>query len=121
MTEEQQPHDTGMRDIPKKLRPYFLGLLLKGKRWNETDGQETQALLTEHLAFLRQQIELRHYVFAGPATQEGEIVGIAMIEASNYSAAVAIAESDPGVQAGRLRVQVHPVLLPSLEGIKVTY
>ncbi len=121
MTEERQPRETGMRDVPRKLKPYFLGLLLKGERWNETEGREASELLPQHLAFLRQQIELRQYVFAGPATQDGAIVGVIMIEAAGLAEARALAESDPGVQAGRLRVEVHPVLLPSLEGVTVSY
>ncbi len=121
MTEERQPRETGMRDVPKRLRPYYLGLLRKGERWNETEGREASELLPQHLAFLREQIEQRTYLFAGPATEEGDVVGVLMIQAANLAAARALAESDPGVRAGRLQVELHPVLLPSLDGIQVSY
>jgi hypothetical protein len=32
-----------------------------------------------------------------------------------------LAENDPGVRAGRLAVEVHPVLLPALDGVRAMY
>jgi hypothetical protein len=34
---------------------------------------------------------------------------------------LAIANADPGVQAGRLKVEVHPAFLPSLKNLKINY
>jgi hypothetical protein len=34
---------------------------------------------------------------------------------------VALATGDPGVKAGRLAVEVHPVLLPALDGVRAVY
>ncbi len=45
MTEERNPKETGMRDVPKNLKPYFLGLLRRGPRWNEIEGAEAAELL----------------------------------------------------------------------------
>jgi uncharacterized protein YciI len=127
MTEERHPKETGMRDVPKNLKPYFLGLLRRGPRWNEIEGEEA-AVLPRHLAYLREQSESGRYVMAGPVLSAGrthpdasEFTGVLVISAETLEAAAALAENDPGVRAGRLAVEVHPVLLPALEGVRALY
>jgi uncharacterized protein YciI len=121
MTEERNPKETGMRDVPKNLKPYFLGLLRRGPRWNEIDGPEAAELLPRHLAYLREQSEAGRYMAAGPVLDESEFAGVLLIATGTLEAAVALAESDPGVRAGRLAVDVHPVLLPALDGVRAVY
>ena len=121
MTEERNPKETGMRDVPKNLKPYFLGLLRRGPRWNEIEGPEAAELLPRHLAYLREQSEASRYVAAGPVLDESEFAGVLVISAETLEAAVALAENEPAVQAGRLAVEVHPVLLPALDGVRAVY
>jgi uncharacterized protein YciI len=121
MTEERNPKEVGMRDVPKNLKPYFLGLLRRGPRWNEIEGPEAAELLPQHLAYLREQSEARRYRLAGPVLDESEFAGVLLISAETLEAATALAENDPGVRAGRLAVAVHPVLLPSLDGVQALY
>jgi uncharacterized protein YciI len=132
MTEERNPKEVGMRDVPKNLKPYFLGLLRRGPRWNETEGAEAAELLPRHLAYLREQSEAERYRLAGPVLpaerthpdaypDESEFAGVLLISAETLEAAVALAENDPGVRAGRLAVEVHPVLLPALDGVRAVY
>lgn len=110
-----------MRDVPKNLKPYFLGLLRRGPRWNEIEGAEAAELLPRHLAYLREQSEAGRYKVAGPVLNESEFAGLLLISAETLEAATVLAENDPGVRAGRLAVEVHPVLLPSLDGVRATY
>jgi uncharacterized protein YciI len=121
MTEEIQPVETAGRNVPKRLQPYFLGLLRKGSRWNETDGRDAMELLPQHLAFLRREIERGRYVVAGPVTDGGDIVGMMILNAASADEAHQVANQDPGVKAGRLRLEILPVLLPALDGIRVSY
>jgi uncharacterized protein YciI len=121
MTEERNPKETGRRDVPKNLKPYFLGLLRRGPRWNETEGPEAAELLTRHLAYLREQSEAGRYIVAGPVLSESNLAGVLLISAETQEAAVALAEHDPGVRAGRLAVEVLPVLLPALDGVRAVY
>jgi uncharacterized protein YciI len=121
MTEERNPKEVGMRDVPKNLKPYFLGLLRRGPRWNEIEGPEAAELLPQHLAYLREQSEAGRYRLAGPVLDESEFAGVLLISAETLEAATALAENDPGVRAGRLAVAVHPVLLPSLDGVQALY
>jgi len=121
MTEERHPKETGMRDVPKNLKPYFLGLLRRGPRWNETEGPAAAELLPRHLAYLREQSEARRYVVAGPVLDESEFAGVLLIAAETLESAMAIVQNDPGVRAGRLAVEIHPVLLPTLDGVRPLY
>jgi hypothetical protein len=52
---------------------------------------------------------------------ESEFAGVLLISAKTYQAALTLAENDPGVQAGRLTAEVHPVLLPDLDAVRMLY
>jgi uncharacterized protein len=120
MTEETSGKErTRSKDIPRHLEPYFLALLLKGDRWN--DPADAFDLAPRQLAFIRRQVEAGRYLLAGPVTDDGPLVGIAVIAANSAAEALAIASSDPGVEAGRLRVEIHPAFLPSLKELKISY
>jgi uncharacterized protein len=121
MTEEASPKMPRMKDVPRDMEPYFIAFLRRGERWNDTQGTEAADLLPRHLAFLREQVEAGRYVLAGPITDDGPLVGILIIAAKTAEEALAIATADPGVQSGRLAVEVHPVLLPSLKEVKISY
>jgi uncharacterized protein YciI len=95
--------------------------LRRGPRWNETEGSEAAELLPRHLAYLREQAEAGRYVAAGPVLDESEYAGVLLISVETLQAAEALAQSDPGVRAGRLAVEVHPVLLPDLDAVRAVY
>jgi uncharacterized protein len=120
MTEEANDRPPARnKDVPRNLEPYFLVLLLKGERWN--DPTQAEDLGLRHLAYLRREIEAGRCQLAGPITDDGPLVGITSLSAANAAAALAVANQDPGVVAGRLRVEVHPSFLPSLKDLKISY
>ena len=106
-------------DIPRNLKPYFLCFLVKGERWDDPDGVE--ALMPQQLACLREQMEWRRYKVAGPVTEGGEIVGFSILEAPDAAAALALANQDPGVAAGRVAARILPAIRPSLDSLKVEF
>jgi uncharacterized protein YciI len=106
-------------DVPRNLKPYFLCLLKKGPRWNLTDGHED--LMPSYLAWLRRESEARRVIFAGPVTDDGELIGVAAIEAESAEAAAEIAQANPGVASGHFLAELHPCFLPSLDGVRVEY
>jgi uncharacterized protein YciI len=108
-----------MKDVPRNLKRYFVCLLLKGDKWNETEGSVDLAPL--HLAYLRKQVESRQFVFTGPLVDDGHMVGISLINAASEEEALALANEDPAVQAGRLAVEIHPAFLPSLDAVRVDF
>ena len=122
MTEETSPQEKPRtKNIPRDVQPYFIALLRKGERWNDTLGADVADLVPRQLAFIREQVEAGRYLLAGPITGDGPLVGISIIAAGSAAEAVTIAAADPGVKAGRLTVEVHPAYLPSLKDLKVSY
>ena len=121
MTEEMPPTERRPRNpnVPRNLEQYFLGFLMKGERWNDPQGNED--LQPKQLAFLREQIETGTYIVAGPVTDGGDMVGVAIIAVATLDEARAMIGEDPGVKAGRLRAEVRPAFLPSLAGVKVEF
>ncbi len=107
------------RDVPRNLKPYYLCFLVKGERWDDPEGAES--LMPAQLAFLREQIEWRRYKVAGPVTDGGEIVGFSILEAGSLEAALALAQGDPAVKAGRVSPRVLPAILPSLDSLKIEF
>ena len=122
MTEETSPKEKPrMKDIPRDVQPYFIALLSKGEHWNDTQGSEAADLVPRQLAFIREQVEAGRYLLAGPITDDGALVGMAILQAQTAAEALAIVANDPGVRAGRLNVEVHSAYLPSLRELKVSY
>ena len=122
MTEEAPAKEKPrMRDVPRNVEPYYIAFLFKGDHWNDTQGAEVADLVPRQLAFIREQVQAGRYLLAGPITDDGPLVGMSIIAAGNAAEALAIASADPGVQAGRLKVEVHSAFLPSLKELKINY
>ena len=117
----QQDESPRMKNVPRNLKQYFLGFLVKGEHWNDTDGEQAAELMPLHLAFLRKQMEAQRYLIAGPVLDEGRLAGILIIDAKDASDARALASMDPAVKAGRLAVEIYPTFLPSLDNVRAEY
>jgi uncharacterized protein YciI len=107
------------QNVPRNLKQYFLCLLKRGPRWDDTEG-DTE-LLPRHLAYLRHRFEEGSYRIAGPVLDESGIAGVTMIEARTIDAAQKIADEDPSVASGRLVAELHPVLVPALDSVHAVY
>lgn len=123
MTEELSATGENQRikDVPRNLKPYFLGFLIKGERWNDTEGEQAEELMHLQLAFLRAQMEAQRYLVAGPVLDEGRIAGMMIIDARTADEARTLASMDPAVKAGRLAVEIYPTFLPALDNVKAEY
>lgn len=123
MPEELSQSDevTRIKDVPRNLKQYFLGLLVKGERWNDPEGEQAAELMPLQLAFLREQLESQRYLVAGPVLDEGRLAGVMIIDAKTAEDARALASLDPAVKAGRLAVEVYPTFLPSLDNVRAEY
>ena len=108
-----------MPDVPRNLKPYFFCLLRKGPRWNVTAGHED--LMPQYLAYLRREMESRRIVFAGPVTDDGEVIAVAALQAASAQEAAAIVDENPGVKSGHFVAELHPCYLPALDGVQVEY
>jgi uncharacterized protein YciI len=106
-------------DVPRNLKPYFLCLLKKGPRWNITEGNED--LMPKYLAYLRRETEARRILFAGPVTEDGDLIGTAILEAATAEEAAVTAKANPGVESGHFLAELHPCYLPALDAVRVEY
>ena len=108
--------------VPKNMKPYYLDLLLKSDKAEAmvTPAENTERM-QKHLAYIRSQVEAGKFVLVGPLTEDNRIRGIAIIQAASLEEAQRIASGDPVVQSGHFAVEVHPILLQDLAGVKFDY
>jgi uncharacterized protein YciI len=119
----QMPTDTSLAPyVPTNMKPYYLDmLLLKDKpETGFSEGDRTQGI-QKHLAYIREQVERGNIVLVGPLQEENRLRGIAVIKASSLEEAQRIASGDPMVQSGHFSVEVHPILLQDLSGVRFDY
>jgi len=83
--------------------------------------EENTVRMQKHLAYSRSQAEAGKFVLVGPLTEDNRIRGIAVIQAASLEEAQRIASGDPVVQSGHLNVEVHPILLEDLSGVRFDY
>ena len=98
-------------NVPPGMKKYFFGLLVKGPNRDQAEA-EAEKLQEQHLAYIRQQFETGRYVLAGPFLDDGYIRGVLVINAGSKEEAEEIVSHDPAVRAGRMKVELHPALLP---------
>ena len=108
--------------IPKNMKPYYLDVLVKSDKPEPAiTAEENTARMQKHLAYTRTQVEAGKFVLVGPLTEDNRIRGIAVIQAASLEEAQRIASGDPVVQSGHLNVEVHPILLQDLSGVRFDY
>ena len=117
--QQSPPTAEAALDIPKNMSQYFVVLLVHAP--GISDSTLPPDLLRRHLAYIRAMIEQKRYLVAGPFLDHDRLVGMAIVAAPTLEEAQRIATNDPTVMEGRLAVEVHPVSLPSLAGITVSY
>jgi uncharacterized protein YciI len=117
----EKPPPMPMKDVPKAMKQYFLVFVVSGPKFEPGDTETHRALMPKHLAHIRKLIEAKKMRLAGPTMDEGRILGIGIVAAPTLEQARAWMDEDPAVQAGFFAHEFHPVMLPSLEGLKVRY
>ena len=103
--------------VPSDLRSYFLAFFNTPDPAKEMSGE----VFLRHQAYLREQVEKKVYQLVGPLTDGGRIRGMIILTAASADEARVIVSGDAAVQAGVFDVEVHPVVLPNLDGLKVDY
>ena len=109
-----------MKDVPKDMRVYYVSFLVAGPKF-APDSPEHDALRPKHLAFIRKMISEKKLCLAGPFADEGKFLGITIVDASSADEARAWMDQDPAVQAGFFAHEIHPVMLPNLESLRVRF
>ena len=86
---------------------YFVALLYSGPA-RDADDAEIQRIQVAHRNRIRELIDSGEMVLAGPFGDGGELRGLFVYDVASMAEAEALAGSDPAIQAGRLRAEIHP-------------
>jgi len=91
-----------------EFEKYQLVLLRRGPKANEIPQAELTAIQKAHIAHLDKMAEEGAIVAAGPFDDQSDesFRGLALYRVGSVEEARALAEQDPAVKAGRLRVEV---------------
>jgi uncharacterized protein YciI len=100
---------------PEKSTRAYLGFLFRGDKWTPEKTPATEELQKAHLANIVRLAELKKLVVAGPFGDNTPLRGIFVVRVASIDEARELAATDPAVQAGRLKIEMHPWVVP--EGI----
>jgi uncharacterized protein YciI len=89
------------------MRTYYMVFLLKGEHRSQ-DSLTAQKIQEAHLANIRKLAGEGTLVIAGPFLDDGDLRGIFIFAVASAEEARRLVETDPAVQAGRLRYEIHP-------------
>lgn len=88
---------------------FFVLFHSPGPRWAEGSGFREQPGVGEHVNYMAGQLEAGRLVFGGPFLDDSG--GMMILRAATREEAVTIAEADPTVVDGLLRVAVKPWMM----------
>lgn len=89
------------------MKEYYFVLLTKGV--NRTQDSATAANIQEaHIANINRMANEGKLSIAGPFGDDGDWRGIFILNANSMEEAKQWCETDPAIQAGRLKYEIHP-------------
>jgi len=93
------------RPDPSQMSTYVVGLLYKGPAWTAEKTPEGESLQAGHMANINRMAEMGKLVAAGPIGDTGQLRGIFIFRADSIAEVKPLAEADPAIQAGRLKIE----------------
>jgi uncharacterized protein YciI len=97
---------------PAEMSQYFLGLIYKGEQWASIPPEKVAEVQKAHRANIVRLEQAGQMLLAGPVDDAGELRGIFIYHTATLAEAEELVNTDPAVQAGRLRVEVYPLWAP---------
>jgi uncharacterized protein YciI len=91
-----------------EMTTYYVAFLQKGPAWSAEETPERAKIQEGHMANIRKMAETGKLLVAGPFTDDGDLRGLFVFRTGTLEEAKAMAEQDPAVKAGRLRLEWHP-------------
>ncbi len=91
-----------------EMTTYYVAFLYRGPAWSPEETPERAKIQEGHMANIRKMAETGKLLVAGPFTDDGELRGLFVFRTGTLEEAKAMAEQDPAVKAGRLRLEWHP-------------
>lgn len=90
-----------------EMKEYYFVLLTKGE--NRTQDSATAAQIqSAHIANIDRLANEGKLSIAGPFGDDGDWRGIFILNATSIEQAKQWCETDPAIQAGRLKYEIHP-------------
>lgn len=95
------------KGAPSEMETYQLVLLVRAPTWKKLPAEESAALQAAHLAHLTKMGDAGHAVVCGPFAdqQDPGLRGACIYGVGSVAEARALAEADPVVKAGQLRIE----------------
>ena len=94
-------------DTTYLMQQYYM-VFLKSGATRSQDSTEAAELQKKHMAHLTWLYEQGYTSLTGPMGDDGDLRGIVVFNTATQKEADSLANLDPMVQAGRLKVEVHP-------------
>jgi uncharacterized protein YciI len=107
--EDEPEIEAADEDRGATMRTYFMALLYRGPGWTPEATPETIELQERHLGNIDRLITSGKMILAGPfypPVGDDPLVGLFLYDVETLQEAVELANSDPAVAVGRLRVEV---------------
>ncbi len=86
----------------------YVFAFLKAGPDRDQDSLTAAKLQQAHLANIGRLAQEGKLVLAGPFLDEGDLRGIYIFAVETVEEAIKLTETDPAIQAGRLRMELHP-------------
>lgn len=96
--------------LPPNMTTYYFGLLTRGPKAAEIPREQLPALQAGHMANIGRLAKEGKLLVAGPFMDDGDWRGIFIFKCASLAEAQALAATDPAIQAGRLKIEIHPWL-----------
>lgn len=90
-----------------EMTTYYVVFLVRGEAATPAES-ERQQLQEKHIGHLKAMHAAGKLVIAGPFLDDQTIRGICVYKTASAEEARTLAEADPAVKSGRLKVEVHP-------------
>jgi uncharacterized protein YciI len=100
-----------------EMTTYYVALLYRGEGWTPEVTAQTEAIQKAHMANINRLAAEGKLLLAGPFSDDGDLRGMFVLKVGSIDEARASCDTDPAVQAGRLRCELHPWF--SAKGIRV--
>src|SRR6476620_10903600 len=91
-----------------EMTTYYVGFLYRGPKWKPEVTPETTRLQEAHMANIRRMGAEGKLLVAGPFSADGTLRGMYVFKVATKEEAETLVQSDPLVQTGRFRFEIHP-------------
>lgn len=92
---------------PDEMRVYYIAFLKKGPNWTAVDSPERVEIQKGHMEHIQNMAAAGKLVLAGPFIASPEFQGMFVFKTDTLEEAIELANQDPAVKSGRLRLEFH--------------